>query len=363
MKRVLFIDRDGTIIKEPEDEQIDSFEKLDFLPNVISSLKKIARELDFELVMVTNQDGLGTQSFPEETFWPVHHLMLRVLASEGIEFKDILIDRTFPQDNAPTRKPGTAMLTHYMQGDYDLANSFVIGDRESDVRLAKNLGARAIFLSEESNPDADLCTTDWREVYRFLKLKRRVVAVERKTRETQIELRLNLDGNGMFALQSGIGFFDHMLELFAKNAGFDLSGTLQGDLHVDEHHLVEDTALVLGEAVRKGLGDMRGVQRYGFVLPMDESLARVAIDFCGRSTLVWKAKFRREKIGDMPTELFEHFFKSFAESAKCALHIKVKGENEHHKIEAVFKAFGRALKQAVKRDAERMEIPSTKGVL
>ncbi|MHB2148140.1 bifunctional histidinol-phosphatase/imidazoleglycerol-phosphate dehydratase HisB [Calditrichota bacterium LG25] len=363
MKRVLFIDRDGTIIKEPEDEQIDSFEKMDFLPNVISSLKKIAQELDFELVMVTNQDGLGTQSFPEETFWPVHNLLLRILASEGIEFKEILIDRTFPQDNAPTRKPGTAMLTHYMQGDYDLANSFVIGDRESDVRLAKNLGARAILLSEESNSDADLCTTDWREVYRFLKLKRRVVAVERKTRETQIELRLNLDGNGMFALQSGIGFFGHMLELFAKNAGFDLSGTLKGDLHVDEHHLVEDTALALGEALRRGLGDLRGIERYGFVLPMDESLARVAIDFCGRGTLVWKAKFRREKIGDMPTELFEHFFKSFAESAKCALHIKVKGENEHHKIEAVFKAFGRALKQAVKRDAERMEIPSTKGVL
>ena len=363
MKRVLFIDRDGTIIKEPEDEQVDSFEKFDFLPNAISSLKKIARELDFELVMVTNQDGLGTESFPEEDFWPIQNLLLRVLGSEGIQFKEILIDRTFPHENADTRKPNTGLLTHYMNGNYDLANSFVIGDRLTDVQLAKNLGAQAILISERENPDAALVTTDWQEIYRYLKLKRRVITIERNTKETQIKLTLNLDGKGQFAAPSGIGFFDHMLELFVKHAGFDLQGSLKGDLHVDEHHLVEDTALVLGQAVREALGDMAGVQRYGFVLPMDESLARVAVDFCGRSTLVWKAKFLREKIGDMPTELFQHFFKSFAETAHCALHIKVKGKNEHHKIEAVFKAFGRALRQAVRREANNGEIPSTKGVL
>ncbi len=363
MKRVLFIDRDGTIIKEPPDEQIDSFDKLDFLPNVICALKKIAQELDYELVMVTNQDGLGTDSFPEETFWPVHQLMLRVLAAEGIHFKEVLIDRSFPHENAPTRKPGTALLKHYLNGDYDLAHSFVIGDRLSDVQLAKNLGAKAIYISDTANPEAALSTTDWEEIYRFLKLKQRLVTVKRETRETQINLELNLDGKGTCEVQSGVGFFDHMLELFIKHAGFDLKGRLQGDLHVDEHHLVEDTALALGEAVRKGLGDLAGVTRYGFVLPMDESLARVAIDFCGRSTLVWKAKFKREKIGDMPTELFEHFFKSFTETAKCALHIKVKGENEHHKIEAVFKAFGRAIRQAVRRDPQDVSIPSTKGKL
>ena len=363
MKRVLFIDRDGTIIKEPEDEQVDAIEKVDFLPNAISSLKKIAEELNYELVMVTNQDGLGTESFPEEQFWPIQNLVLRVLASEGVEFKEVLIDRTFPHENAPTRKPGTGLLGEYLNGPYDLANSFVIGDRLSDVQLAKNLGARAILIGDQQTPDAVLVTTDWREIYRFLKLKNRVITIARNTKETQIQLTLNLDGSGKFEVQSGIGFFDHMLELFVKHAGFDLSGSLKGDLHVDEHHLVEDVALVLGEAVRQGLGDMRGLERYGFVLPMDESLASVAIDFCGRSTLVWKAKFKREKIGDMPTELFEHFFKSFAETAKCALHIKVKGENEHHKIEAIFKAFGRAIKQAVKRNVGDAQIPSTKGVL
>ncbi len=362
-KKILFIDRDGTIIKEPPDEQVDSIEKLEFLPGVISALKKIAHELDFELVMVTNQDGLGTESFPEETFWPVHNLMLRVLESEGVRFKEVLIDRSFPEDNAPTRKPRTGLLKHYLDGNYNLKESFVIGDRETDIELAKNLGARAIFISEKENSDAALTTTKWEEIYRFLKLGVRVVQVERKTKETQISLTLNADGKGDFNVQTGLGFFDHMLELFTRNAGFDLKGQVKGDLHVDEHHLVEDTALVLGEAVRKALGDLKGVERYGFVLPMDESLAKVAIDFCGRSTLVWKAKFRREKIGDMPTELFEHFFKSFAETARCALHVKVKGDNEHHKIEAIFKAIGRAIRQAVRRDPQRFEIPSTKGLL
>ncbi len=363
MKRVLFIDRDGTLIKEPPDEQIDAIEKMDFLPEVISSLKRIAQELDFELVMVTNQDGLGTESFPEETFWPVHNLLLRILASEGIRFKEVLIDRSFPHENAPTRKPRTALLQHYLNGEYDLGRSFVIGDRESDVQLAKNLGAQAILIAKQKHPEAVLTTEHWPEIYRFLKLGQRVVHVKRETRETQIDLTLNVDGQGKFGVRSGIGFFDHMLELLVRHAAFDLSGTLKGDLHVDEHHLVEDTAIVLGQALRKALGEMQGVTRYGFVLPMDESLAQVAIDFCGRSTLVWKAEFRREKIGTMPTELFEHFFKSLAEGARCALHIQVEGQNEHHKIEAIFKAVGRALRQAVHRDAQSNDIPSTKGVL
>ena len=363
MKKVLFIDRDGTIIKEPPDEQVDSFEKLEFLPGAICALKNIARELDFKLVMVTNQDGLGTESFPEDTFWPVHNLMLRVLAGEGIQFDEILIDRSFPHENAHTRKPQIGLLKHYLNGEYDLDESFVIGDRESDLQLAKNLGTQAIFISEQMHPDAALSTTDWEEIYRFLKLKQRVVTVERNTKETQIRLTLNLDGNGRFKASSGIGFFDHMLELLTRHAGFDLTGQLKGDLHVDEHHLVEDTAIVLGEAFRQALGDMRGTERYGFVLPMDESLAQVAVDFCGRSTLAWKAEFKREKIGDMPTELFEHFFKSFAEGARCALHIHVEGQNEHHKIEAIFKAVGRAMRQAVRRDAQSLEIPSTKGTL
>ncbi len=363
MKKVLFIDRDGTILKEPPDEQVDSFEKMEFLPNVISSLKKIAAELDYELVMVTNQDGLGTESFPEDTFWSVHNLMLKILESEDVRFKEVLIDRSFPHENAPTHKPRTGLLSEYTTQNYDLKNSYVIGDRETDVQLAQNLGAGAIFISKESHPDAILSTDDWEEIYRFLKLKCRTAAVERNTKETRIKIAVNLDGSGKCSLKSGVGFFDHMLELFARNAGIDLEGELKGDLHVDEHHLVEDTALVLGEAVRRALGDLRGVERYGFVLPMDESLARVAIDFCGRSTLVWKAKFRREKIGDMPTELFEHFFKSFSDAARCALHIKVKGDNEHHKIEAVFKAVGRAIRQAVNRDPGSWQIPSTKGIL
>ena len=363
MKRVLFIDRDGTIIKEPEDEQVDSIDKLDFLPHVLCALKKINEELDFELVMVTNQDGLGTESFPENSFWPIHNLMLRILASEGIHFKEVLIDRSWPHENAPTRKPGTALLKHYQTAEYDLAHSYVIGDRESDVQLAENLGARAILIAPQNHPKTVLTTMDWREIYQFLKQGQRSITVERNTRETQIQLTVNLDGHGNFQLSSGIGFFDHMLELFTKHAGIDFSGKLQGDLHVDEHHLIEDTALALGEAVRKALGDFRGIERYGFVLPMDESIAGVVMDFCGRSTLVWNAKFKREKIGDMPTELFEHFFKSFSETAKCALHIAVKGKNEHHKIEAIFKAFGRALKQAVRKDTQNLQIPSTKGVL
>jgi len=363
MKKVLFIDRDGTLLKEPPDEQIDSVEKMEFLPHVICSLGRIARELDFDLVMVSNQDGLGTESFPEATFWPVQNLLLRTLAAEGIRFKDIIIDRSFPHENAPTRKPRTGLLQHYLDGSYDLAQSFVIGDRESDVQLARNLGAQAILIAETPHPQAALTTTDWREIYRFLKLKRRIIRLQRHTRETQIDLTLNLDGQGRFDVHSGIGFFDHMLELLVRHAGFDLQGQLQGDLHVDEHHLVEDTAIVLGQALHRALDDMRGVTRYGFVLPMDESLATVAIDFCGRSTLVWQAEFGREKIGDMPTELFEHFFKSFVEGARCALHVKVEGQNEHHKIEAVFKAVGRALRRAVRREVDDQSIPSTKGVL
>jgi imidazoleglycerol-phosphate dehydratase / histidinol-phosphatase len=363
MKKVLFIDRDGTIIKEPEDEQVDSFEKLEFLPGAIGNLNKIASELDYELVMVTNQDGLGTDSFPEETFWPVHNLMLRILSGEGIEFSDILIDRSFPGDNAPTRKPGTAMLTQYINGNYDLENSYVIGDRKTDVQLAKNLKTKAILISKDDNAEADLIAADWNEIYTFLKQPARSATVKRTTKETSIQMEINLDGQGKSEVNSGIGFFDHMLELFARHSGCDLKAQIKGDLHVDEHHMVEDTAIVLGEVINKALGDKRGIERYGFLLPMDESLAQVAIDFSGRSEFIWNAEFKREKIGEMPTELFYHFFKSFSDSARCNLHIKVEGMNEHHKIEAIFKAFARAVKMAVNRDPQSNEIPSSKGVI
>jgi imidazoleglycerol-phosphate dehydratase/histidinol-phosphatase len=374
MKKVLFIDRDGTIIVEPKsDFQIDSLEKLEFLPGAISNLRKIAEELDYELVMVTNQDGLGTASFPEETFWPAQEKMMKTLEGENVRFSQIHIDRSFERDQAPTRKPRTGMLTAYLTGAYDLASSYVIGDRLTDIQLAQNLGAKAIFLTE--NPaqtpiPADLensmalITADWDEIYRFLLLPERTAEVSRITHETQIQIRLNLDGKGKADMHTGLGFFDHMLDQLAKHSGADLSIHVKGDLHIDEHHTIEDTALALGEAYLKALGSKRGISRYGFLLPMDDVLAQVAIDFSGRNWLVWDATFKREKIGEMPTEMFYHFFKSFTDTAKCNLNIKAEGENEHHKIEAIFKAFAKSIKMAVSRDPKNLQsLPSTKGVL
>ena len=383
MHKLLFIDRDGTLIVEPQpDQQVDSLAKLDFIPKAISALRRIAEETNYELVMVTNQDGLGTESFPEDTFWPAHNKMLSTLAGENINFAAVHIDRHFPRDNAPTRKPGTGMLTHYFANDYDLANSYVIGDRLTDVQLAVNLGAKAILFlpnAGEASPvqsadvrgltdamrDAIVLTTgDWDMIYEFLRLPARVATVERNTKETQIRVDLNLDGTGRADMHTGLGFFDHMLDQVAKHSGADLSIRVQGDLHIDEHHTIEDTALALGEAYRRALGDKRGISRYGFLLPMDEALAQVAIDFSGRPWLVWDAEFRREKIGDMPTEMFFHFFKSFADTALCNLNVKVAGDNEHHKIEAIFKAFAKAIKMAVRRDIKELDnLPSTKGVL
>lgn len=363
MKKALFIDRDGTIIIEPADEQVDSLEKLEFYPGAIVNLHRIVRELDFELVMVTNQDGLGTDSFPEDTFWPAQNKMLLTLENEGVSFSDIIIDRTFPRENAPTRKPGTALLKKYMNGDYDLANSYVIGDRITDVQLAQNLGAQSILISEQKNPQAALVTRDWNRIYEFLRLPDRVAEVQRTTKETDIYVKLNLDGKGKSEISTGIGFFDHMLELFAKHSAIDLSLDVKGDLQVDEHHTVEDTALALGQAIQKALGDKKGMERYGFLLPMDESIAETAIDFSGRPWLNWNAEFKREKVGDIPTEMFYHFFKSFCDSAGCNLYIKAEGGNEHHKIEGIFKAVARSIKMALRRDPENREIPSTKGIL
>ena len=387
MQKILFIDRDGTLIVEPQpDQQVDSLAKLDFIPKVISALRRISEETTYKLVMVTNQDGLGTNSFPEDTFWPAHEKMLTTLAGENINFDAIHIDRHFPHDNSPTRKPGIGMLTRYFSDDYDLANSYVIGDRLTDVQLAVNLGAKAIlFLPPnglQSVQTADiasvdlpgttnalrdaiaLTTNDWDEIYEFLRLPARTATVERNTKETQIRVDLNLDGTGQADMHTGLGFFDHMLDQVAKHSGADLSIRVQGDLHIDEHHTIEDTALALGEAYRRALGDKRGISRYGFLLPMDEALAQVAIDFSGRPWLVWDAEFRREKIGDMPTEMFFHFFKSFADTALCNLNVKVEGDNEHHKIEAIFKAFAKAIKMAVRRDVNELDnLPSTKGIL
>ena len=365
MKKVLFIDRDGTIIIEPvEDQQVDSLEKLEFLPGAISNLRKIAENLDYELVMVTNQDGLGTDSFPEDTFWPAHNKMLKTLEGEGVVFDNIVVDRTFAHENAPTRKPGTALLTQYMEGDYDLENSYVFGDRVSDIQLAENLGAKAIFISEESNERAALSTMSWDEIYDFLRMPPRMAEVSRVTKETDIQISLNLDGTGKCDMQTGLGFFDHMLDQLGKHSGADLAVKVKGDLHIDEHHTIEDTALALGKAYAQAIGDKKGINRYGFLLPMDEALAQVAIDFSGRPWLVWQAEFKREKVGDMPTEMFMHFFKSFSDASKCNLNIKVEGDNEHHKIEAIFKAFAKSIKMAVKRDPEAMDIlPSTKGTL
>jgi imidazoleglycerol-phosphate dehydratase/histidinol-phosphatase len=362
MKKVLFIDRDGTIITEPEDEQIDSFEKLFFLQGAISNLSKIAREMDFELVMVTNQDGLGTDSYPENTFWPVQNKILEILRGEGIEFKEIFIDRTYPEQMAPTRKPGTAMLVKYLAKGIDLSSSYVIGDRLTDVELAKNLGCKAILINKKGTEDAELCTTDWNDIYKHLKKILRIAKVERNTSETQIQVEVNLDGTGKSSVATGIGFFDHMLGQIARHGNIDLLIKVKGDLEIDEHHTVEDVAITLGETILKALGSKKGIERYSFVLPMDDCLAQVAIDFGGRPWLLWDAEFLREKIGEMPTELFFHFFKSFSDSSKCNLNIKAEGENEHHKIEAIFKAFAKALKSAV-RQTDNFSLPSTKGTL
>jgi imidazoleglycerol-phosphate dehydratase/histidinol-phosphatase len=377
MKKVLFIDRDGTLNIEPADEQVDSFAKLKFYPRSLYYLSKIAMELDFDLVMVTNQDGLGTSSNPEENFWPVHNFMIDTFANEGVVFSEIVIDRTFAKDNAPTRKPQIGLLTKYLGEDYDLKNSFVIGDRLNDVILAKNLGAKAIFLrqndvlgitegmakAEELTDVIALETKNWENIYTFLRAGARKVNHVRKTNETDIIIGLDLDGTGKATIKTGLNFFDHMLDQIARHGSMNLDIIANGDLHIDEHHTIEDTGIALGEAFAQALGNKLGIERYGFCLPMDDCLAQVAIDFGGRNWIVWDAEFKRERVGDVPTEMFFHFFKSFSDAAKCNLNIKAEGENEHHKIEAIFKAFAKAIKMAVKRDAEKMVLPSTKGVL
>ncbi|WP_336960742.1 bifunctional histidinol-phosphatase/imidazoleglycerol-phosphate dehydratase HisB [Chryseobacterium contaminans] len=364
MKKVLFIDRDGTLIIEPPtDFQVDSLEKLEFYPRVFQNLSKIASELDYELVMVTNQDGLGTESFPFEDFIKPHEKMLKAFENEGIIFSDILIDKSFESENLPTRKPGTGMLAKYIYGDYDLENSYVIGDRITDVQLAKNLGSKSIFLNQNFNEEASLTTTQWNEIYQFLKSGMRKAKVYRKTNETEIEIEVNIDGKGQSEISTGLNFFDHMLDQIARHGNMDLKIKVSGDLQVDEHHTVEDTGIVLGEALLKALGKKKGIERYGFLLPMDDCLSQVAIDFGGRPWLVWDAEFKREKIGDVPTEMFFHFFKSFTDSSKTNLNIKAEGENEHHKIESIFKAFAKAVKMAVNQSDANYNLPSTKGSL
>ncbi|SHL39625.1 bifunctional histidinol-phosphatase/imidazoleglycerol-phosphate dehydratase HisB [Flavobacterium chilense] len=378
MKKVLFIDRDGTIVLEPENYQLDALEKIEFYPKAFQYLAKIANELDYELAMVTNQDGLGTDSFPEDTFWPTQNFILKAFENEGVLFDDIFIDRSFPEDNAPTRKPRTGMLTKYINNpNYDLANSFVLGDRLTDVELAKNLGAKAIFINdndgigsneisskrEELDETIILQTMSWKEIYEFLKLEARSASITRKTNETDIFINLNLDGTGKSKIETGIAFFDHMLDQISRHGQMDLEILVKGDLEVDEHHTIEDTAIALGEVFAKALGNKLGIERYGFCLPMDDCLAQVAIDFGGRNWLVWETEFKREMVGKMPTEMFYHFFKSFSDGAKANINIKAEGTNEHHKIEAIFKAFAKAIKVAVKRDTEKMILPSTKGML
>lgn len=377
MKKVLFIDRDGTLIKEPYDEQVDSFEKLVFYPKALLYLSKIAEEMDYELVMVTNQDGLGTDAYPEDDFWPTHNFMLKTFENEGIVFKEQIIDRSFPEENSPDRKPRTGLMTHFFSDEYDLENSFVIGDRLTDMELAKNLSAKGIFINDNTNFGTEeisidekklgdcivLETNDWKSIYEFLKLKSRTASVKRKTNETDIEIEVNLDGNGDSNISTGLNFFDHMLDQIARHGNIDLIIKVNGDLEVDEHHTIEDTAIALGEVIADAIGNKLGIERYGFTLPMDDCLAQVAIDFGGRNWLVWDVEFKREIIGDMPTEMFLHFFKSFSDSAKANINIKAEGINEHHKIEAIFKAFAKAIKVAVKRDVDKMILPSTKGVL
>ena len=379
-KGVLFIDRDGTLIKEaPPTYQLDDFSKLEFYPGMFFYLRKIVEELDYELVMVTNQDGLGTSSFPEATFWPLHNLVMKSLDNENIHFTEVIIDRTFAADNAPTRKPATGLLTQYLNSPaYDLPNSFVIGDRITDMQLAKNLNCKGLWLNTDSTLGAEeindkiddlkkdvivLETSDWAGIYNYLKLPPRIIKHQRNTNETKITIELNLDGTGKAANKTGLPFFDHMLDQVARHANIDLAVECNGDLHIDEHHSIEDTGIALGEAVAKALGNKRGIERYGFLLPMDDCLAQVAVDFGGRNWIVWEAEFKREKIGEMPTEMFFHFFKSFSDAAKCNLNMKAEGENEHHKIESIFKAFAKAIKMAVKRDINNNALPSTKGIL
>ena len=379
-RKILFIDRDGVLIKEaPPTYQLDSFDKLEFYPDVFKYLRKIATELDFDLVMVTNQDGLGTPSFPENTFWPLHNLVIKSLANEGIVFSDVYIDKTYPEQNAPTRKPGTAMLTKYINNpEYDLTHSYVIGDRITDMQLAKNLGASGFWLNTDASLGAAeinstidelrkevivLESPNWKDIYEYLKMPQRKVQHDRITNETNIRVTINLDGTGIATINTGLPFFDHMLDQLARHGNIDLAIECKGDLQIDEHHSIEDTGLALGEAIAKALGDKRGIERYGFLLPMDDCLAQVAIDFGGRNWIVWDAEFKREKIGEMPTEMFFHFFKSFSDAAKCNLNIKAEGDNEHHKIESIFKAFAKAIKMAVKKDINNDALPSTKGVL
>jgi len=377
MKKLLFIDRDGTLVSEPEDYQVDSFQKLKFYPNVFTYLSKIANELDYELVMVTNQDGLGTDAHPEENFWEIQNFIIETFENQDIRFEEIFIDKTFAKDNAPTRKPNTGLLTKYFDNEtYDLENSFVIGDRMTDVKLAKNLGSKAIFINNESNLGIEeilenddlenaiaLQTTSWKDIYEFLKLENRTSVIIRNTNETKIKINLNLDGTGKSDIETGIPFFNHMLNQIAKHGQMDLEIKIDGDLEVDEHHTIEDTGIALGEAFYQALGNKLGIERYAFVLPMDDCVAQVALDFGGRNWIVWNADFKREMIGKMPTEMFFHFFKSFSDSAKANLNIKAEGDNEHHKIESIFKAFAKCLKSAVKRDSEKMILPSTKGML
>ena len=375
MKRALFIDRDGTLVIEPPvDYQLDSLEKLEFYPKVFRNLYFIRKQLDFEFVMVTNQDGLGTDSFPEDTFWPAHNKMLKTLEGEGIRFDDILIDRSFPEENSPNRKPRTGMLGRYLSGEYDLANSYVIGDRLTDMQLAVNLGAKGIWLRSDDSEAQQLLmentaispvliTDDWDRITEYLFAGERRATVRRTTKETDIFVEVNLDGHGRTEISTGLGFFDHMLDQSGKHSGMDLTVRVKGDLEVDEHHTIEDTAIALGEALSKALGDKRGIERYGYCLPMDDCLCSVALDFGGRPWLVWDAEFRREKVGDMPTEMFLHFFKSLSDAARMNLNIRAEGVNEHHKIEGIFKALARSIKMAIRRDIYRFELPSTKGAL
>ena len=377
-KKVLFIDRDGTLVLEPPiDYQLDSLSKLEFYPKVFQYMAKIATELDYELVMVTNQDGLGTNSFPEDTFWPAQNKIINAFEKEGVVFSEVLIDNSFPHENAITRKPRTGLLTKYFSEDYDLENSFVLGDRITDMELAKNLGAKGIYLSDNNKLGSDeieasehdilehiaLMSGDWSKIYEFLKLKNRIQEITRNTNETKIYIKLNLDGSGKNDIHTGLSFFDHMLDQIGRHGAMDLTIKVDGDLEVDEHHTIEDTMIAFGELFNKALGSKLGIERYGFCLPMDDCLAQVAVDFGGRNWLEWKADFKRERIGDMPTEMFFHLFKSFTDGAKCNLNIKAEGRNEHHKIEGIFKAFAKAMKMAVKRDVNKMFLPSTKGML
>lgn len=377
-RKILFVDRDGTLIREPADYQVDHIDKLNFYPGVFRWLGRIVRELDYDLVMVTNQDGLGTDAYPEDNFWPTHNAMLRALETEGITFAEQIIDRTFAADNQPTRKPGTELVKHYLTGAYDLANSYVVGDRLTDVQLAKNMGARGIWIATDPDLgvdelDADqldgltetiaLRTTDWEDIYRLLRLASRTATVHRQTKETDIRIELDLDGTGKTRMATGLGFFDHLLDQLGRHSGCDLTVAVNGDLHIDEHHTIEDTAIALGEAFAAALGDKLGIERYGYNLVMDEATVDVRIDFGGRPWLVWDSEYRRERIGDVPTEMFHHFFKSFTDGAKCNLAVKTRGRNEHHLIEATFKALAKSIKAAKRRDVDNMRLPSTKGML